>query len=73
MFDVKIIREQFPMLNSEKKMQNKSLIFLDNCSTTFKPQCVIDEMNNYYVNETSNAHRGDYEPSVDFTQGEQGP
>ena len=40
MFDVKKIREQFPMLNSEKKMQNKSLIFLDNCSTTFKPQCV---------------------------------
>ena len=68
MFDVKIIREQFPMLNSEKKMQNKSLIFLDNCSTTFKPQCVIDEMNNYYMNETSNAHRGDYDLCYNIDQ-----
>ena len=61
MFDVYEIRKQFPMLKEDKKMQNKKLIFLDNCSTTFKPQCVIDEVINYYNNETSNSHRGDYD------------
>ena len=42
MYDVENIRKQFPMLTGDIKMQNKPLVFLDNCSTTFKPQCVID-------------------------------
>ena len=64
MFDVYKIREQFPMLTNDIKMQNKPLTFLDNCSTTFKPQCVIDAMNEYYTKYTSNSHRGDYDLSV---------
>lgn len=68
MFDVYKIRKEFPMLSQEKKMQNKSLIFLDNCSTTFKPQCVIDEIVNYYQNETSNSHRGDYDLCYNIDQ-----
>ena len=68
MFDVKEIRKQFPMLNDDKMMQNKKLIFLDNCSTTFKPQFVIDEVMNYYVNETSNSHRGDYDLCFNIDQ-----
>ena len=64
MYDVYKIREQFPMLTNNIKMQNKPLTFLDNCSTTFKPQCVIDAMNEYYTKYTSNSHRGDYDLSV---------
>ena len=64
MYDVYKIREQFPMLTNDIKMQNKPLTFLDNCSTTFKPQCVIDAMNEYYTKYTSNSHRGDYDLSV---------
>ena len=64
MYDVYKIREQFPMLNNDIKMQNKPLTFLDNCSTTFKPQCVIDAMNDYYTKYNSNSHRGDYDLSV---------
>ena len=64
MYDVYKIREQFPMLNNDIKMQNKPLTFLDNCSTTFKPQCVIDAMNEYYTKYNSNSHRGDYDLSV---------
>ena len=64
MYDVYKIREQFPMLTNDIKMQNKPLTFLDNCSTTFKPQCVIDVMNEYYTKYTSNSHRGDYDLSV---------
>ena len=42
-------------------MQNKPLVYLDNCSTTFKPQCVIDAQMEYYTKYTSNSHRGDYD------------
>ena len=61
MYDIKKIREQFPMLNKQKLMQGKPLVFLDNSSTTFKPQCVIDAVEKYYSEETANAHRGDYD------------
>ena len=64
MYDVYKIREQFPMLTSDIKMQKKPLTFLDNCSTTFKPQCVIDAMTDYYTKYNSNSHRGDYDLSV---------
>lgn len=61
MYDVNEIRKQFPMLNNNIKMQGKNLVFLDNASTTLKPQCVIDAVTNYYTKETSNSHRGDYD------------
>lgn len=60
MFDVNKIRKDFPMLN-DKLMQGKPLIYLDNAATTFKPQCVIDAINNYYMNISTNVHRGDYD------------
>ena len=63
MYDVYKIREQFPMLTNDIKMQNKPLVFLDNCSTTFKPQCVLDAMTEYYTKYNSNSHRGDYDLS----------
>lgn len=60
MYKIDEIRKMFPMLNN-KTMQGKTLVYLDNASTTFKPQCVIDAMNKYYLEETSNSHRGDYD------------
>lgn len=51
------ILKDFPMLN-------KDIIYLDNGATTFKPQCVIDAMNDYYSNYCANAHRGDYDISL---------
>lgn len=60
MYDVSKIRKQFPMLNN-KTMQGHKLVYLDNASTTFKPQCVIDAVSKYYSDETANAHRGDYD------------
>ena len=63
MYDINEIRKQFPMLNNNIKMQKKPLVFLDNCSTTFKPQCVIDAEMEYYEKTTSNSHRGDYDLS----------
>lgn len=49
-------REDFPMLK-------KDYIYFDNGATTFKPKCVIDEVSNYYLNLSVNAHRGDYDLS----------
>lgn len=60
MFYVKKIRKDFPMLQGTK-MQGHDLVFLDNASTTFKPQCVIDAENVYNTKETSNSGRGDYD------------
>lgn len=51
------VLKDFPMLN-------KDLIYLDNGATTFKPQCVIDAITDYYSNYCANAHRGDYNISL---------
>ena len=59
-YNVKEIRKQFPMLNN-KFMQGKPLVYLDNASTTFKPQCVIDACSSYYEESCANSHRGDYD------------
>ena len=49
-------------MNYEKyfSMKNKDIIYFDNAATTFKPDEVIDAMDDYYKNYSSNAHRGDY-------------
>ena len=61
MYDVYKVRKDFPMLDGTKKMQGKPLVYLDNASTTFKPQVVVDRMNEYYTTLTANSHRGDYD------------
>ena len=50
-------REDFPMLDD-------SVIYFDNGATTLKPKQVIDAMNKYYLDHTSNIHRGDYDAAV---------
>ena len=67
MYDVYEIRKQFPMLN-DKKMQNKPLVYLDNASTTFKPQRVIDAISKYYTDYNANSHRGDYDLAYNMDQ-----
>ena len=58
--DVEAIRRQFPMLQG-KTMQGHPLVFLDNASTTFKPERVLRAMDHYYRESTANSHRGDYD------------
>ena len=62
MFDVQVIRKDFPMLNG-KTMHGKPLIYLDNGATTLKPQMVINTVCDYLTNYSGNAHRGDYDLS----------
>lgn len=51
-------RKDFPVLNQE--IQGKRLAYLDSGATTLKPLIVIDELDRYYRQETSNVHRGMY-------------
>lgn len=50
--------EDFPMLKN-------NIIYFDNGATTFKPYSVIEAINDYYKNYTANAHRGDYDISLE--------
>ena len=60
------IRKDFPIL--ERKVgDNKSLIYLDNASTTQKPKQVIDSIINYYNNYNSNIHRAVYSIAQEAT------
>ncbi len=65
-FDVRRIREDFPIL--KQKMHGKPLVYLDNAATSQKPQVVIDAMLRYYLQDCSNIHRGVYLLSERSTQ-----
>ena len=62
MFDVKKIRQDFPVLNGHHFSSNgKPIIYFDNAATTLKPFSVIEASDRYYKNESANSHRGDYD------------
>lgn len=61
MIDVKKIREDFPMFENYKTMQNHRFVYLDNAATSFKPYEVIKASDDYYTSFTANSHRGDYD------------
>ncbi|MBJ35222.1 MAG: cysteine desulfurase CsdA [Euryarchaeota archaeon] len=61
-----MIKEEFPILS--KKVNNKSLIYLDNASTTQKPKTVIETIQNYYESTNSNIHRGVHHLSQKATE-----
>lgn len=50
-------REDFSMLKQD-------IVYFDNGATTLKPKCVVDVMDKYYLEHTSNIHRGDYDASM---------
>ena len=65
MFDVKKIREDFPIL--EREINGKRLVYFDNAATTQKPQAVIDSLVDYYQNYNANVHRGVHSLSMEAT------
>ena len=54
--DIGKVRKDFPIL--QQMVNGKPLVYLDNASTTQKPQAVIDSLVQYYTTENSNVHRG---------------
>jgi cysteine desulfurase / selenocysteine lyase len=50
------VRRDFPILAGSAR--DRPLVYLDNASTTHKPQAVIDRLIRYYASENANVHRG---------------
>jgi cysteine desulfurase/selenocysteine lyase len=54
--DVLRLRQDFPILS--RMIRGKQLVYLDNASTSQKPQSVIDRVSQFYAEENANIHRG---------------
>ena len=56
MYDITKVREDFPILS--RTVYGKPLVYFDNGATTQKPLCVLDAMQEEYLNVNANVHRG---------------
>ncbi|MBR3727270.1 MAG: aminotransferase class V-fold PLP-dependent enzyme, partial [Prevotella sp.] len=56
MFNVANVRKDFPILSRE--VYGHPLVYLDNAATTQKPLCVLNAMQEEYLNANANVHRG---------------
>ncbi|BAZ36588.1 putative selenocysteine lyase (plasmid) [Calothrix sp. NIES-4101] len=70
LFDVSAIRKDFPLLSQQ--VDGKPLIWLDNASTTQKPQSVIDTVAQFYEQYNSNVHRAVHTLGVQATDAYEG-
>ncbi len=61
------IRNDFPILKRIVR-DNKQLVYLDNASTTQKPNQVIDAITDYYQNHNANIHRAVYALAEEATE-----
>ena len=60
------VREDFPIL--KRKIHGHPLAYLDNASTTQKPNCVIKALVRFYENHNSNVSRGVYTLAEEATE-----
>ena len=56
-------REYFPVL-----LNNKDMIYLDSAASSLKPTPVIDAINDYYLNYSTNIERGVYKLGYEATE-----
>ena len=59
------LRNDFPIFR--KKINGKELVYLDNASTTQKPNSVINSITDFYTNYNSNIHRAVYQLAEEAT------
>ena len=64
-FNINEIRKEFKVLNHD---DDKDLIYFDNASTTLKPNCVINKLNEYYLKYPVNVHRSVYNLGLKATE-----
>lgn len=65
-FDVKKIREDFPILS--RKVNGKPLIYFDNAATSQTPKQVVNSIVEYYEKHNANIHRGVHALSQEATE-----
>jgi len=54
------MKKEFPIFT-----QHPGLVYLDNASTTHKPQFVIDAVSTFVSGSYANIHRGNYDLSME--------
>jgi len=69
-FDVKRVREDFPILGTT--VHGKPLVYLDNAATSQKPRAVLDAIRRFYEEECANTHRGVHTLSMRATEDYEG-
>ena len=55
-FNVEAIKQDFPIL--DQIVNDEPLVYLDNAATTQKPTRVLAAIENYYLRDNANVHRG---------------
>ncbi|HLG25359.1 MAG TPA: cysteine desulfurase [Candidatus Gracilibacteria bacterium] len=70
MIDPEILKRDFPIF--ERKVNGHKLVYLDNASTTQKPQVVLDTLTEYYRTMNANIHRGVHTLSEEATEAYEG-
>ncbi|MDQ1718144.1 MAG: cysteine desulfurase / selenocysteine lyase [Pseudonocardiales bacterium] len=55
MFDVEVIRKDFPILS--RQVHGVPLVYLDSANTSQKPQVVLDSLTDYYTRHNANVAR----------------
>ena len=66
MFDVELIRKDFPILSRE--VNGKALVYLDSGATAQKPERVIEAVNRLHREQNANIHRGVHRLSEEATE-----
>lgn len=56
MYDLDLVRQDFPILSRE--VYKRPLVYLDNAATTQKPRCVVEAIAEEYYSVNANVHRG---------------
>ena len=55
-FNAEAIKKDFPIL--DQIVNDEPLVYLDNAATTQKPKQVLAAIENYYLRDNANVHRG---------------
>ena len=63
MIETPSLKDQFPLFN-----EYPDLVYLDSAATTQKPQSVIDGIQQFYLKENANVHRGIYDMAAKTSQ-----
>ena len=63
--DINSIKSQFPIFS--KKINGKTLVYLDSSNSSQKPLSVLESLDNFYKNEFSNIGRSIHSLAVNAT------
>jgi cysteine desulfurase/selenocysteine lyase len=70
MLNPQSLKKLFPIF--ERRINGNPLVYLDNASTSQKPQAVLDELMHYYTTMNANIHRGVHTLSEEATAAYEG-